>query len=220
MSYIEHKGIHHIDGTYRITIYGFPLVVYGVSDQTGRFHPVCYMITSHETQEDFEYFFQGINDLCNEMGLEYDPEYIMQDACPASRSAILEFFPDVIVLMCYFHVKKNIKDNCKNKLENEVWAELQADLKNIHMSHNLENFEENKKIFKNKYQKEYPEVYDYCATWLEGDWSNWQIYCNKPGQANSNSNIESFNNVIKIDMSRKKLTMKAAITAIFEQIVY
>ena len=88
------------------------------------------------------------------------------------------------------------------------------------MSHNLENFEENKKIFKNKYQKEYPEVYDYCATWLEGDWSNWQIYCNKPGQANSNSNLESLNNVIKIDLSRKKLTMKAAITAIFEQIVY
>ena len=27
--------------------------------------------------------------------------------------------------------------------------------------------------------------------------SNWQIYHNKPGQANTNSNIESFNNVIK-----------------------
>lgn len=59
MSSIESRGVHHIDGTYRITIYGFPLVVYGVSDQSGRFHPVAYMITSHETQEDFETFMMG-----------------------------------------------------------------------------------------------------------------------------------------------------------------
>ena len=93
MSNIEYKGIHHIDGTYRISIYGFPLVVYGVRDQKGRFHPVCYMITSHETYEDFVHFYQGICDLCDLMDIEYDYDYIMQDACPASRSAILEFFP-------------------------------------------------------------------------------------------------------------------------------
>ncbi len=27
MSNIESKGVHHIDGTHRITIYGFPLIV-------------------------------------------------------------------------------------------------------------------------------------------------------------------------------------------------
>ena len=64
------------------------------------------------------------------------------------------------------------------------------------------------------------DVYDYCLTWFEGEWSTWQIFRNKPGQANTNSNIESFNNTIKLDLSRKRLPMKAAIKAIFEQIVY
>ena len=58
------------------------------------------------------------------MDIEYDSDYIMQDACPASRSAILEFFPNIVLFMCYFHVKKNIKDNCKKSLDKEVWAEF------------------------------------------------------------------------------------------------
>ena len=33
MEDIECDGIHHIDGTYRITTNGFPLIVYGISDQ-------------------------------------------------------------------------------------------------------------------------------------------------------------------------------------------
>ena len=122
--------------------------------------------------------------------------------------------------MCYFHLKKNIKDNCKSLLEKEHYKELQIDIKKIHMSHNKDNYENNKKEFRKKWRKLNVDVYDYCSTWFEGDWCTWQIFRNKPGQANTNSNIESFNNTIKLDLSRKRLPMKAAINAIFEQIVY
>jgi hypothetical protein len=53
MSNIEKSGVHHIDGTYKITTYGFPLVIYGVTDICGIFHPIAFMITSHETESDF-----------------------------------------------------------------------------------------------------------------------------------------------------------------------
>ena len=99
MSNIESKGVHHIDGTYRITIYGYPLIVYGVSDQCGLFHPIAYMITSHEKHEDFEYFYKGLIECAESLYLEYDPEYIMQDAQAASRSAVLELFPNE--LFCF-----------------------------------------------------------------------------------------------------------------------
>jgi hypothetical protein len=108
MNDIEYDGVHHIDGTYRITTNGFPLIVYGISDQTGQFHPICFMLTSHETESDFSSFYKGLVDLSLELNLTYDPDYIMQDACPASRNAILRYFPEVTVLMCYFHVKKNV----------------------------------------------------------------------------------------------------------------
>ena len=109
MQNLANNGIHHIDGTYRITVHGFPLIVYGVSDQVGRFHPVCFMITSHETEEDFKFFYTGLVNLAESFDVEYDPEFLMQDACPASEKAVKFFFPEVIILMCYFHVKKNVR---------------------------------------------------------------------------------------------------------------
>ena len=51
--------------------------------------------------------------MCRKMDLEYDLEYLMQDACPASRKAVLKFFPNVNILMCYFHVKKKCKRKYK-----------------------------------------------------------------------------------------------------------
>ncbi len=105
---LSNNGIHHIDGTYRITTHGFPLVVYGISDQVGRFHPVSFMLTSHETIVDFEDFYQGLIGITESFDIEYDLEYIMQDACDASKIAVLKYFPNVKILMCYFHVKKNV----------------------------------------------------------------------------------------------------------------
>lgn len=47
------------------------------------------------------------------------------------------------------------------------------------------------------------------------------IYHNEPGYANSNSNVESFNNVIKRDFTgRRRLSIKAAIEKIGQIIVY
>jgi hypothetical protein len=57
----------------------------------------------------------------------------------------------------------------------------------------------NKTTFRKKYAKSEPEMYEYCETWFTCDWSNWMIYHSKPGLANTNSNIESFSNVLKRD---------------------
>ena len=108
MENLSNNGIHHIDGTYRITVHGFPFLVYGVSDQVGRFHPVCFMITSHETIPDFFVFYESLIKLTESFEIEYDPEFIMQDACLASETSVLRFFPEVKILMCYFHVMKNV----------------------------------------------------------------------------------------------------------------
>ena len=57
----------------------------------------------------------------------------------------------------------------------------------------------NKTTFRKKYAQSEKKMYDYILTWFTGEWSNWMIYCSKPGLANTNSNIESFNNVLKRD---------------------
>ena len=89
------------------------------------------------------------------------------------------------------------------------------------MSLCTEDFEKNKAEFKKKYMKNQNAVYKYCSSWFVGIWSNWQIFCNKPGHANTNSNIESFNNVIKRDFTlRRKLNMKCTIAKLFEIIIF
>jgi len=79
----------------------------------------------------------------------------------------------------------------------------------------------NKTTFRKKYSKSEPEMYEYCESWFTGEWSNWMIYHSKPGLANTNSNIESFNNVLKRDyFERRKVPMRTALTKLIECIVY
>ncbi len=57
--------------------------------------------------------------------------------------------------------------------------------------------------------------------WFDGIWSNWMIHCSKPGLANTNLNIESFNNVLKRDyFERRKVLMRTALNKLFECITY
>ncbi len=69
--------------------------------------------------------------------------------------------------------------------------------------------------FKNKWSKSNPKMYEYVNTqWLNGVFSNWQIFLNDPGYANTNSNLESFNSSFKRDY-----TIITACNKIFECIV-
>ena len=45
--------IYHIDCTYKIVKYFFPVLVFGITDIDRKFQPIAFMITSHETHIDF-----------------------------------------------------------------------------------------------------------------------------------------------------------------------
>ena len=76
--------------------------------------------------------------------------------------------------------------------------------------------------FKLKWNKKKTRlVYEYCSTWFNGRWSNWQIWHNPPGWANTNSNIESFNATIKRDFSlRKRYSVYNSVSVINQIIAY
>ena len=42
------NGMHHIDATYKIKTYEYPLIVYGVIDAVGKFHPISFRISSQD----------------------------------------------------------------------------------------------------------------------------------------------------------------------------
>ena len=102
-------SMYHLDATYKITKNGFPLVILGRSDVNRVFHPICFMLTSHETESDFFYLFDEVKKLAKHFGHEFKPNFIVTDACKASLNAIKQCFnEDTKHLMCWFHLKYNV----------------------------------------------------------------------------------------------------------------
>jgi hypothetical protein len=73
------------------------------------------------------------------------------------------------------------------------------DVTRLHYSTSEEVYIKRLEEFRFKYKK-HEDVMAYMeAQWLNGVFSKWQIYCNDPGYANTNSNLESFNSTFKRD---------------------
>ena len=103
--------IFHFDCTYKIVKVGYPLIVFGISDISRKFYPVCFMFTSHETSRDFKNFFRSLQKLTNMLNILFNPEYMCIDACRALANAIEKIFPSCNILMCWFHLKYNVNLN-------------------------------------------------------------------------------------------------------------
>jgi hypothetical protein len=117
LSRVELNGMFHIDGTYKIIKYNFPLIVLGITDMDRRFHPICYMFTSHEQEQNYNYFFDSLLLVCSDFGFKFEPKYICTDASFAIANAIeshfsnesSQYYSNCVIIMCYFHLRMNIK---------------------------------------------------------------------------------------------------------------
>ena len=50
------------------------------SDMHGQFHPIAFMLTSNEKQIEFSLFYEALKVESESLDLEFEPEFIMQDA--------------------------------------------------------------------------------------------------------------------------------------------
>lgn len=89
----NHQACFHIDGTYKITRNKFPVVVLGRTDISRQFLLIVFMLTSHEDETDFTYFYRELLQLLHKLQYNYNIlinfniKYLMQDACLASYKA-------------------------------------------------------------------------------------------------------------------------------------
>ncbi len=152
MNNCERIGMFHIDGTYKLVKNHFPVLVLGITDIAGRFHPIAFCITSNEDTHTFTEFYSGLRDLAGEMGIEFDPDFIMQDSWDASYVGATNAGLKSDILMCYFHVIYNIKKLYKHKISKEEWFELRSFISNIHLSRSETERDLNWIKFTNKYK--------------------------------------------------------------------
>ena len=67
----------NIDGTYKLTKEGFPIIVFAKTDFDHHFHPIALSISSHETEADFIYFYKGLQKIANKLDIEFDPHILI-----------------------------------------------------------------------------------------------------------------------------------------------
>ncbi len=105
----QHSKLFHLDATYKVLKYFYPLIVFGYTDADHKFYPACYMITSHEETRDNTHFFKQLNNVIKgHFGVGFEPTFIMSDAGKSIGSAIRKTFPNCTKLMCFFHVMYNV----------------------------------------------------------------------------------------------------------------
>ena len=117
LSRVQLNGMFHIDATYKIVKYNYPLIILGITDMERRFHPICYMFTSHEQQVDYDFFFDSLLAICKSFDLKFEPKFICTDAAAAIANSITTHFSvetspnfsNCVIIMCYFHLRMNIK---------------------------------------------------------------------------------------------------------------
>lgn len=153
-------GCFHIDATYKLLKLGYPLMVFGRSDKNRAFHPVTFCLTSHETQIDFENFYNDIIDLCMQLDIEFDPIYLMQNAYVASYNAAKECLPSVQVLMCFYHVIANVRSH-KHLIPKNMYDDGLNAVRAIHMSCSEEEWNDSCDKFRKKWKKKAADFYNY-----------------------------------------------------------
>ena len=87
------------------------MIVFGQSDMNDQFHLVCLGVSSHETELDFRKFYQTLMDICFLCDIKFEPSFVVQNGCIASYNGREVVKYNLPILMCYFHVIKNVKEN-------------------------------------------------------------------------------------------------------------
>ncbi|CAF0897848.1 unnamed protein product [Brachionus calyciflorus] len=199
-------SIFHIDSTYKITKNGFPLLIFGRSDIKRQFYKIAFMMTSHEQEIDFIYFYENGSD--------------------AMRNAAITVFGEKVkILMCYFHIEYNVitKYVSKKLITRDKIKEVFNDIDKMHESSSDSEFNcfakkalakwrrNNLKSFADHFEKE----------WIESPISNWKIYQTPPGYSSSNIIIESHNRTVKVSFTlKKRLSFLKTLELLQEKCIY
>ena len=106
----KHGCMFHLDCTYKIVKYGFPVLVFGCTDIRRRFYPISYFITSHEQESDFSFFWISLIELANLLDIDLIQliEYICIDADRASANSVVSNLIKSKIIMCWYHLKANV----------------------------------------------------------------------------------------------------------------
>lgn len=104
-SFILPGGNVSVDGTFKVTSHGFPLLMIGTTDLNQTFKVVAIALSSHEDEVALHSFFKAVQNACVKCcGVSPIPKFGMSDHASAARNAATQIWPAIIWLDCFAHI--------------------------------------------------------------------------------------------------------------------
>lgn len=180
----------HADGTYKITVQGFPLLVFGCTDMERHFHPVGMMLSTYERTDDYEAMFSAVvSEIRDIPGAEIKPKVLMSDAAPAIRNGFHRVFPEDDVT---YAMSKNI--HLRILIAESLIA--MEDLYQLQLSYNDEVFDDGSQIFVDKWIGLEPAfIANFETMYLQ--WNRFWYNGVSPRTPETNNALERFKREIK-----------------------
>lgn len=186
------------DATYKLNIFGFPVIIIGSTDKNKSFHPLCIAITTYEKADDYRFVFYCLKIAVeNELGLTFQPKILIADASEAITNGFSSIFNyEFTRVYCWAHVVRNIIKKMKElKINEEIRNEIMKDIHILQQSHNISNFKAASILFANKWGK-YKNFIDYFMKYWVNSNFGWTAGT-APGYPVTNNALEAVNNTLK-----------------------
>ncbi|RLN95026.1 hypothetical protein BBJ28_00023485 [Nothophytophthora sp. Chile5] len=208
--------ILHVDATYKLNYWGYPVIVVGISDSSRGFHLVSMFIVSGEIQDIVQRTLMALRRLYSVLsGHDLVVQYAMADADQAQYNAVNAVFgnnPRFTSLMCFFHVMEKVYKAIK-AFPSDTKAIIVRDLYDMHFARSHNEFVRMREDFLMRLMdvRELTSFAQYIrGQWLNRRYSTCQLYWTPTGFASTNNPVETFNAVLRRDYTlRRRLKMGA-----------
>lgn len=187
----------HADGTHKIIVQGYPILVVGVSDRDNHFHLCGMGITSSESSADYKFLFEalqiGVINVANE---DINPESLVADAAVPITNGFAEAFDDTTYtrIHCFAHMMKNVFQQKFRKAENK--EKVMDDLRSLQLITTKELFDKGWTDFVKKWKNKEQGFVNYFYknhVQINGNWYEGSM-CGVP---KTNNCLETFNRLLK-----------------------
>lgn len=193
------------DTTYKMVWQGFPVSPVGTMDMDKHFHLFATMVSQNERNGDFEFLFSTLKTAAaNLFSHDFSPKILISDAADAIHIGFKKVFgDDVLILMCWFHMKKAVTKHLPSVVKNkDIQKNILDDIDKIHIARNKSQFDSSVILFLKKYES-YKEFCEYFRDeWVIAN-PNWYEGASDEPVPSTNNAMESWNRICKDEKSNR-----------------
>ena len=104
---------------------GFLLLTLSTEDPSHRGRLIALALSLHEDTASYLSFLSSIKDFLKEKkNYIWNPEYVLSDGAESIHNAVIQVFPQITHILCFFHLKKAVKKHINTIKDSNIKKHL------------------------------------------------------------------------------------------------